>query len=102
MSAPSLSDAVGATLDVLELAEEDAGAAALARRLAQTIEVEDSGRTVAELAGKLLAVLESLGATPAARKALLKGVHQGDGGKQRSKLDELRAKREARAREQHS
>jgi len=62
------------------------------------IDEETSGRTVAELAGKMLAVLESLGATPAARKALAKGVQPNVGGeRQPSALDELRKRRDRRA-----
>ena len=86
----SVTGALRSTLAALDLDEADQAAAALAWRLAETIDVEDSGRTVSELAGKLLQVLESLGATPAARKALLKGVTQDVGVKQRSTLDELR------------
>ncbi|MBN6037466.1 hypothetical protein [Amycolatopsis sp. 195334CR] len=92
-----VADAVGVTLDVLDLADEDQAAAALARNLAERLDTEKSARTAAELAGKLLAVLESLGATPAARKAILpKGGEVGDS-PARTARDELRARRAARA-----
>ncbi|MBN9739541.1 hypothetical protein DMP23_00215 [Amycolatopsis sp. A1MSW2902] len=87
--------AVRAAVGVLEISGEDKGAVALALRLAVAIDEEDSGRTVAELSGRLLAVLESLGATPAARKALAKGVPANGAAKQ-SALDELRKRREQR------
>lgn len=91
--------ALNATLAKLELGQEDKAGAALARRLAKAIDQETSGRTVAELGRAMLAVLESLGATPAARKALAKGVGQGAGDSgqpQQSKLDELRKRRDRR------
>lgn len=86
---------VRAAVGVLDVSGEDEAAVALALRLAVAIDNEGSGRTVAELAGRLLAVLESLGATPAARKALAKGV-PADGAAKQSALDELRKRREQR------
>jgi hypothetical protein len=101
MSAPDDSrDVLGAVrgaLTELDLDDEDQAAAALALRLAAAIDGEDSGRTLAELAGKLLAVLTELGATPAARKAVLpKGGAQVDS-PARTARDELRARRAARS-----
>lgn len=96
VSSHDVTGSVRETLAELDLGEEDRAACALAVRLAEAIDVEGSGRTVSELAGKLLAVLESLGATPAARKALLKGVNQGAEVRQRSTLDELRERRDRR------
>lgn len=92
----SVMDALRSTLGVLDLGEEDRAACALAWRLAEAIDTEGSARALSDLAGKLLQVLESLGATPAARKALLKGVEQGAGARQRSALDELRERRDRR------
>ncbi|GAB3372514.1 terminase small subunit [Amycolatopsis echigonensis] len=101
MSAPvNPADVLGATesaLAALDLEDEDQAAAALALRLASALDFEESGRTTAELAGKLLATLESLGATPAARKAVLpKGGAPGDS-PARTARDDLRARRAARA-----
>ncbi|WP_318306000.1 terminase small subunit [Amycolatopsis solani] len=93
----TMAKAVRAAVGVLETSPEDAGAVALAQRLGEAIDEESSGRTIAELAGRLLAVLESLGATPAARKALAKGVPADDAAK-KSALDELRKRREQRKR----
>lgn len=70
----SVEQATIKTLEQLELTEADSAASALALTIAAQIDVETSGRTMAELAAKLLAVLESLGATPAARAALRKGA----------------------------
>ncbi|EHR62639.1 terminase small subunit [Saccharomonospora cyanea] len=92
----SVMDALRSTLGALDLDEEDQAACALAWRLAEAIDTEGSARALADLAGKLLQVLESLGATPAARKALVKGVDQGAGARQRSALDELRERRDRR------
>jgi hypothetical protein len=96
--AVSLADAVEETLKGLSLGDVDAAAAELARTLAAAIEGEEkSNRTVAELAGKLLSVLESLGATPAARKAMAKGVQQpNDDRDDASGVDELRKRRATR------
>lgn len=91
----SVTDALRRTLAELDLDDEDAAACALAWRLAELIDVEKSGRTSAELAGKLLATLNDLGATPAARKAVVpKGGAPGDGDNgspKRAKLHALRA-----------
>ncbi|WP_153030658.1 hypothetical protein [Amycolatopsis sp. YIM 10] len=92
--------AVERTLDTLDLEDEDAAACELARRLARAIDDETSGRTIAELGGKLLAVLGDLGATPAARKAIVpKGGTPGDGdggNPKRAKLHALRAEHAVR------
>jgi hypothetical protein len=90
--------ALGATLKELDLGPEDKAGEALARRLATAIDQETSGRTVAELGRAMLAVLESLGATPAARKALMKGVQQpNERPDDTSGVDELRKRRDSRA-----
>jgi hypothetical protein len=89
--------AVRTALADLDVSGEDQGAIALALRLASAIDAEDSGRTVAELAGKLLAVLESLGATPAARKAILPKGGAVNDSPARTARDELRARRSRRA-----
>jgi hypothetical protein len=89
----ALTDAV----EHLDLDDEDQAAVALALRLASAIDEEESGRTLAELAGKLTTVLAELGATPAARKAILpKGGAQVDS-PARTARDELRARRAARS-----
>ncbi|MBE1575054.1 MULTISPECIES: terminase small subunit [Amycolatopsis] len=67
----SVSEALSVTLDELDLGREDAAASQLARRVAEVLDRERDGRKTAELARQMLAVLESLGATPAARKAVL-------------------------------
>jgi len=69
----SVREATLETLQELDLNPEDMAASALALTLAGQIDVEESGRTIAELAAKLLAVLESLGASPMARASLRKG-----------------------------
>ncbi|WP_435582908.1 terminase small subunit [Amycolatopsis thermoflava] len=88
--------ATNATLRELKLGAEDKAGAALARRLAKAIDEESSGRTIAELGRALLATLDALGATPAARKAIVaKGgvLDDGDDGAaaKRAKLAKLRA-----------
>ncbi|QRP47995.1 hypothetical protein [Amycolatopsis sp. FDAARGOS 1241] len=97
---PTSTDVLGATraaLRELETDDEDRAAVALAVRLASAIDQEESGRTLAELAGKLLNVLAELGATPAARKAILpKGGPQVDS-PARTARDELRERRAARS-----
>ncbi|HET6291008.1 MAG TPA: hypothetical protein VFG15_30225 [Amycolatopsis sp.] len=90
----SVLTAVGQALDALDLEDEDIGAATLARRLAVALDAETSGRTVAELSGRLLSVLESLGATPAARKSILPKGGNGDGAAESPKRAKLRALRE--------
>lgn len=88
--------AVRVALAELDLEGEDQAAIALALRLGEAIDAEDSGRTLAELTGKLLAVLVELGATPAARKAILpKGGPVTRSAAQQAK-DDLKARRQAR------
>jgi hypothetical protein len=67
--------AVNEALKALDLADEDIAAARLARRYAATIDGSGDAAFVLERLGpKLLAALESLGATPKARAAMgLKG-----------------------------
>jgi hypothetical protein len=87
-----LGPAVHATLRALQLRPEDAGAVKLAAHYAQAIDdADDPATTLAMLGPKLLAVLESLGATPKARAALQKGDPPSAAGK----LDRLRAARGA-------
>lgn len=86
----TLVQAVGATRASLVLAEEDAAVVRLAEHYAQAIDgAEDQEDALVKLGPKLLDVLESLGASPKARAAVLKGV--GRGGP--SRLDVLRAQR---------
>ncbi|WP_329069018.1 terminase small subunit [Amycolatopsis sp. NBC_01480] len=89
--------AVRVALAELDLDGEDQAAIALALRLGSAIDAEDSGRTLAELAGKLLAVLNDLGATPAARKAVLPKGGPPERSPQQKAKDDLRARRAARA-----
>ena len=58
--------AVAQTIDALDLTEKDAGAVKLAMEYAQTIDA-GAADLLDKLGPKLLACLESLGATPAAR-----------------------------------
>jgi hypothetical protein len=65
-----LAPAVNDTVAALTLAPEDAAAVKLAQRYAAAI---DDGGDLEKLGPKLLAALESLGATPAARARLKEG-----------------------------
>ncbi len=63
-----LQTAVTETIAALELTDKDAGAVRLAVEYAQTIDLSCSSPEMLDKLGpKLLAVLEQLGATPAAR-----------------------------------
>ena len=63
-----LQSAVADTITALDLTEKDAGAVRLAAEYAQTIDLACSNPEILDKLGpKLLAVLEQLGATPAAR-----------------------------------
>ncbi|MEU8636780.1 hypothetical protein AB0C38_31805 [Amycolatopsis sp. NPDC048633] len=88
--------AVKDALDALDLDDEDQAAVALALRLGSAIDAEENGRTVAELAGKLLSTLESLGATPAARKAVLPRSAPAERSAAQRAKDELKERRTAR------
>jgi hypothetical protein len=67
-AADLLAPAVEATIEALELGEQDAAAAQLARQYARTIDrAKDQGWAVRWLAPLLLAALTELGGTPAAR-----------------------------------
>ena len=69
-----LAPAVTETIAALKLAGEDAAAVRLAQRYAAAIDAaEDHAAALDRLGPKLLAVLESLGATPDARTRLKKG-----------------------------
>jgi hypothetical protein len=70
-----LAPAVAETIAALDLSTEDAAAVRLAGRYAATIDTaEDRAEAMEKLGPKLLAVLESLGATPAARAKLRGGA----------------------------
>ena len=84
-----LTPAVTETIAALDLKPEDTAAATLARRYAKAIDGGDSD-TLSWLGPKLLAVLEQLGATPAAR-AKAKGGKPAD-----DKPNRLQALRNAR------
>lgn len=84
--------AVNATIAALTLGDQDKAAVRLAERYADAIDnTEDRAEVMEKLGPKLLAVLESLGATPAAR-ARLRG---GGGPHGESRLSALRAARGA-------
>lgn len=69
-----LAPAVEATIASLRLEQQDAAAVKLARRYAAAIDdAADPIGALRYLGPQLLSVLESLGATPAARVRLLKG-----------------------------
>ena len=93
-SVGDLEAAVEQTIAALELEPEDAGAVELARKYAMAIDSATDERAKASamrwIAPQLLNVLESLGATPAAR-ARLKGGKVPDAGP--SIVDRLRAAR---------
>lgn len=97
ITAADVHGAVVTALAELDLDDEDQAAAALALRLASAIDSEESGRTVAELAGKLLSTLESLGATPAARKAVLPKGGPVERTPEQRAMDELKERRAARS-----
>ncbi len=78
-SAELLAPAVAETIAALGLKPEDAAAVKLAQRYAKAIDGAESESDALAIHGhRLLAVLESLGATPAAR-AKLKGGKPADG-----------------------
>ncbi len=85
-----MATAVAATLDALDLTEADTAAVRLARRYAAAIDDDEAALDV--YGPKLLAVLEALGATPAAR-ARLKGGKPADA--KPSRLAQLRDARGA-------
>src|SRR5258708_39900028 len=75
-----LSPAVAETVTGLTLAAADAAAVKLAQRYAAAIDGADNRAEALERLGpRLLAVLESLGATPAARAKLKEGRAAGSG-----------------------
>lgn len=85
---------VAATVAALELTDADRGAVRLAIEYAQTIDLSCSDPAMLEVLGpKLLAVLESLGATPAARARMTKGTTRGDA--KPNRLAKLRDARQA-------
>jgi hypothetical protein len=85
-----LAPAVTETIKHLTTSAEDAAAVKLAQRYAATIDAaEDRDAAMEKLGPKLLACLESLGATPAARARLKGGAPSAAGNR-------LAALREAR------
>lgn len=89
-----LAPAVQEAINALKLAPEDAGAVQLAHSYAKAIdEAGEKADMLDRLGPKLLACLESLGATPRARATRGGGASAPVA----SKLDELRARRAKRA-----
>jgi hypothetical protein len=87
-----IAPAVTQTIQMLPLAPEDHAAAALAQRYAAAIDSsDDPAGALEQLGPRLLAVLESLGASPKARAQITKGNTTGGQGK----LAALRAARPA-------
>jgi hypothetical protein len=87
-----LQSAVTDTIAALDLTDKDAGAVRLAHEYAQTIDRSCSNPEILDKLGpKLLAVLEQLGATPAAR-AKMKAVKPPDA--KPNQLAKLRAARQ--------
>ncbi|GAB3154219.1 hypothetical protein GCM10027258_57770 [Amycolatopsis stemonae] len=93
VSAADVHGAVAEAVEHLELDDEDQAAVALALRLASAIDGEESGRTLAELAGKLTNVLAELGATPAARKSIVPRTGPAERSPSQQAKDELKARR---------
>lgn len=93
MNAADVHGAVADAVEHLDLDDEDQGAVALALRLASAIDTEESGRTLAELAGKLTNVLAELGATPAARKSIVPRTAPTERSPSQLAKDELKARR---------
>lgn len=90
---PTLQDATRNTLNALNLQDSDEAAATLALKLAESIDNERSGRTISELSSRFNAILNDLGATPAARKALTKEVPRVESSGNTNELAALRARR---------
>lgn len=91
----TLTAAVATTIHELGLDDVDSAAVALARHYAEAIDAGhcddcDADTSLDTLGPKLLAALDALGATPAARSKLRKGGAPSDGP---SRLDQLRAAR---------
>jgi hypothetical protein len=84
---------LASAVDTAVAGVDDLGAAELARTYARAI---DNGGDLDKLGPLLLAVLESLGLTPKARAALVKGAKDEP---RTSPLDELRVRRSARQRD---
>lgn len=83
-----LGPAVAETISALSLTPQDAAAARLAERYAREVDdAEDPAEMLDRLGPKLLSALVQLGATPAARAAVLKGGATGAP----NRLDVLRA-----------
>lgn len=95
MAQGPLTRAVAAALKDAPLLDQDAAGKALVRRYAAAIDADPTPEVLADLGPKLLTALTALGLTPAGRGG--KGGAQG-GNPVAGKLDELRARREQRAR----
>lgn len=89
----TLTESVRRALGELETAPQDVGTVRLALRYAEEIDFDPS--LLAKLGPSLLQVLEALCMSPRSRAALTGKGGRSDG-PGRSKLDELRARREAR------
>lgn len=96
---PAVCEAV-AVLD-LDPDGKDAAAVKLAKQYARTIDEQPPGKlyagTIRWLGPELHKILESLGATPAARAVITKGAGKDKGPAPVSKLDQLREARARRA-----
>ncbi|NIJ10618.1 hypothetical protein FHU38_000962 [Saccharomonospora amisosensis] len=82
--------ALYAALREVETTPGDAAAVALAKRYAALVDADEAAAV--KVGPLLLDCLRELRMTPKARAAVVKGA-DGDGGKPRSKLDELRERR---------
>jgi hypothetical protein len=93
--------AVCETIASLGLGSEDAAAVKLAKQYARTIDEQPPGKlyagTIRWLGPELHRILESLGATPAARAAIRRGEGKDKPPAQVSKLDQLRQARAKQA-----
>jgi hypothetical protein len=93
--------AVCETIASLGLGSEDAAAVKLAKQYARTIDEQPPGKlyagTIRWLGPELHRILESLGATPAARAAIKRGEGKDKPPAQVSKLDQLRQARAKQA-----
>jgi hypothetical protein len=85
--------AITAALRETELTGADGAAVALALLYAREM---DAGIAASVNGRQLLEVLTALGMTPRARAAVTKGAQSSDHAPSRSKVDELRARRERR------
>lgn len=87
----SVLTALYAALRQADTSGEDEAAIALAKRYASVL--DDDPSQAKSIGPMLLDCLRELGMTPRARKSVVRGG-SGDGGESRTKLDELRQRRE--------